>query len=128
MFGDSLREILQERNLTQQDLVNSTGIAKSTISRYLSNQQEPSLANAIVIASVLKLSVEELVAGRAYHTATINRDDVLQYCQQHTKFFTQMQEYGYRANDYKAATIAEEKLELYEYTIPKVFDKILEEK
>ena len=68
------------------------------------------------------------MTGRAYHTTMINRGDVLQYCQQHTKFFTQMQEYGYSANDYKAAAIAEEKLELYEYIIPKVFDKILEEK
>jgi putative transcriptional regulator len=55
-----LLRILNRKHMTQVDLSELTGISKTQISEYISNNRKMSLANAFLIACVLRVHVEEL--------------------------------------------------------------------
>ena len=55
-FSVVLRQILDERNIKQSDLSRLTGINKSSISEYLSNNYQPKYKNILKIARALNLS------------------------------------------------------------------------
>lgn len=55
-----LLEILNSKYMTQADLVEKTGIAKSQISEYISNKSTMSLNTAKVIALALNCSIDDL--------------------------------------------------------------------
>jgi putative transcriptional regulator len=55
-----LLHILNRKRMTQADLSDLTGISKTQISEYISNNRKMSLSNAILISCVLRVHTEEL--------------------------------------------------------------------
>lgn len=64
-FGDRVRRLLADRNMTQSELAEISEIAPAGLSRILSNDNErsPTLAHVLAIAEVLKVTAVELVGG-----------------------------------------------------------------
>lgn len=61
MFGDNLKCLLYEANMTQRELARELDVAESTISRYISGEQLPSIKNVVNISYVLDCDVSEMV-------------------------------------------------------------------
>jgi putative transcriptional regulator len=55
-----LLKILNNKRMTQSDLSDMTGIAKTQINDYIANTRKMSLPNAYLIAYALKCHVEDL--------------------------------------------------------------------
>lgn len=55
-----LRQRLRERKMSQQELVEITGIDKYRVSAYANNRALMSLATAKTIATVLKCNIDDL--------------------------------------------------------------------
>jgi DNA-binding XRE family transcriptional regulator len=60
-----IREIRQERGLTQDQLAELSRVPRICISRYESGKYYPSLSNAMKLAKVLNVSVEDLIGKKA---------------------------------------------------------------
>lgn len=60
-FGDNLVEILQEKGMTQNDLVRDSGISAGSINAYIHKQSPPGIKAIINIAYALDMSVDELI-------------------------------------------------------------------
>lgn len=61
MFNDTLRFLLNDKDLKQADLCRMTGIQTSLISDYLGGKKSPTIGNAILIADALNVSLDTLV-------------------------------------------------------------------
>lgn len=61
VFGDNLREMLQEAKMTQSDLACEADLSVSNISRYIGKQQLPSLKAIINISYALGCNVSDLI-------------------------------------------------------------------
>lgn len=59
-----IRDLLHERGMTQKTLSELTGITKSTLTRILSNESDPSLEQGILIAKALGVSLD-VISGTA---------------------------------------------------------------
>lgn len=55
-----LPKLLNRKRMTQADLSDKTGISKTQISEYIGNTRKMSLANAKLIAHVLKCHIDDL--------------------------------------------------------------------
>ena len=55
MFGENLYKLLHAQKISGKELSLSTGISQSTISKFLSNHQEPKYSQIIAIAKVLHI-------------------------------------------------------------------------
>ena len=55
-----LRRLLNQRNMTQNDLADLTGLSKTKISDYVNNRSVMSLGTAAWIAECLKCSIDDL--------------------------------------------------------------------
>lgn len=60
IFGDNLRDILKDYNMSQLELADAAGIAEGAISNYINKRSIPSLRNAINISYALGISMDEL--------------------------------------------------------------------
>ena len=60
IFGDNLRDILKDYNMSQLELADAAGIAEGSISNYINKRSIPSLRNAINISNALGISMDEL--------------------------------------------------------------------
>ena len=56
-----LKEILEEKNITQSELARRSGLHQATISKYVNNKIEMSLINAYIIARCLGVDTIELI-------------------------------------------------------------------
>lgn len=61
IFGDNLRDMLEDANMTQRDLADEAGLSESAISQYIHKQKIPSLKSIINIAYALDCSMDELI-------------------------------------------------------------------
>lgn len=61
IFGDNLLELMKETNMTQRELAKEARLSESTISRFISKQQMPSVRAIVNIAYALNCSVVDLV-------------------------------------------------------------------
>ena len=61
VFGERLKEIIEERGMTQRELAEKAGITEATISRYLSFQRVPKATHVLKIANALKCSCDYLL-------------------------------------------------------------------
>ena len=59
-FGEILRSALENKKMTMNALANKTGISYNMIKKYCSSNAVPSLSNAVMIADVLGISIDEL--------------------------------------------------------------------
>lgn len=60
-FGERLKQLREEANLTMEQLAVSLGTKKQTISRYEKNQREPEYATLIKIAQFFNVSTDYLL-------------------------------------------------------------------
>ena len=58
---ENLHRIIKERNITQKELAQSSGLTESAISRYLKGDRIPRGVSLIRIAESLNVSIDELV-------------------------------------------------------------------
>lgn len=59
-FGTRLKAVLQEKGLTQRELSRRTGIAESTISRYIDDTRKPGNGNLKKLSGTLDIPVRIL--------------------------------------------------------------------
>ena len=62
-FGEKLKELRLENNLSQKDLAIKIGVGKSIISSWELGQNQPTLPSMIAIADFFDVSIDYL-AGR----------------------------------------------------------------
>ena len=60
-FGDVLRELLEERGVTQKELAKELCLAVSTIGNYANNQREPDYSVLKQIASYFQVTTDYLL-------------------------------------------------------------------
>ena len=63
MFSRILKELRDEKNLTQQELANELGVARMTINFYESNRRTPDIHFAVKAANYFNVSVDYLVGN-----------------------------------------------------------------
>lgn len=61
LFGSRLKQLREEKNLTQEQLGKELNITKHTISKYENNVREPEYYHLIKIASFLQVSIDYLL-------------------------------------------------------------------
>lgn len=66
-FNENLKLLLLEKSMKQADLCRMTGIQTSLMSEYINGRKSPTTGNAILIADVLNISLDNL-AGRKWNT------------------------------------------------------------
>ena len=76
-FGDILRNLLDERNLTQKELAAQLNMAPSTIGNYIRNYREPDLSTVKLLAKFFNVSTDYLLDFRTRKTYTYQEDELL---------------------------------------------------
>lgn len=61
IFGDNLADMLENANMTQQELADATGLSKASISSYINKRKAPGLKAIINIAHALDCSVDDIM-------------------------------------------------------------------
>lgn len=62
MVGN-LSTVRKNRNMTQEELAAASGINRVTIAKYETGRQEPTVANALKLATALGVTVDELIGA-----------------------------------------------------------------
>jgi len=60
-FGDRLKELREEKNLSQMELAKATGISQSAIARWELNKTEPTVSDLIILSEYFGESVDYLI-------------------------------------------------------------------
>ena len=63
-FGMALKEKLEEKDMSQRELAEKTGMTEVSISRYVSDVRSPNLKALMKIADALGCTIDELVRGK----------------------------------------------------------------
>ena len=61
IFGDNLKDMLEDVNMTQRELADEAGLAESVISDYIHKKKGPGFKSIINIAYALDCDVNELI-------------------------------------------------------------------
>lgn len=64
-FAEQLKKLRQEKNISQEELGQKLFISRQAISKWENGDATPDLDNLIKLASILDLSLDELVLGKA---------------------------------------------------------------
>lgn len=62
-FSERLSTLMESKGLKQSDICKATGIASSAMSYYVSGKSEPTFTNAIILASALGVTIDELAGN-----------------------------------------------------------------
>jgi transcriptional regulator with XRE-family HTH domain len=76
-FGNVLRDLLEERGITQKQLANVLNIAPSTISSYVQNNSEPDFEMLKQISKYFNTSIDFLLDNRIGNIETHEEDEIL---------------------------------------------------
>lgn len=60
-FGNNLRYILRDYNMTQKELADEIGLSETAVSYYIRGQRMPTIKTLINIGYALECEVEELI-------------------------------------------------------------------
>jgi transcriptional regulator with XRE-family HTH domain len=63
IFGDNLKEVRTEKNLSQGDLAEMLGVHPTQLSRYERNLSSPSLELIVKLANALEVPTDRLIYG-----------------------------------------------------------------
>ncbi len=74
MFGDRLKELREEKQLTQEELGKFLNVSRQAISSYESEETEPSINNLIKLANIFNISLDYLL-GRTKERYNLNLKD-----------------------------------------------------
>lgn len=72
VFGDILRNLIEEKSITQKELGNQLNIAPSTIGNYVRNLREPDYQTLKQIAAYFNVSTDYLLD---YHSNQVTTSD-----------------------------------------------------
>lgn len=61
LFGDNLRFMLYEANMTQRELADAAGLSESVVSDYINKRKMPGIRAVLNIAHALDVDVAELI-------------------------------------------------------------------
>ena len=61
IFGDNLRDILKEQNMSRRELAQVLGVSEATISNYINKKQMPTMEVIVNMAYELSMSIDELI-------------------------------------------------------------------
>ena len=61
IFGDNLRDILKEQNMSRRELAKVLGLSEATISNYINKKQMPTMEVIVNMAYELSMSINELI-------------------------------------------------------------------
>ena len=76
-FGNTLRTLIEERDLTQKQMAIDLNIAPSTIGGYVQNISEPDFKTLKQIAKYFNTSIDYLLDYRSGNTRNHKEDDLL---------------------------------------------------
>lgn len=63
-FGDNLREIRKQKNISQEDLASQLNVSRQAISKWEQNSGYPEMEKLIQLAGILDISLDYLVLGQ----------------------------------------------------------------
>lgn len=102
-FGDVLRSLLEEREITQKKLANDLNIAPSTVGGYVQNKSEPDFKTLKKIAAYFDTSIDYLLNYRTRNTVNHQEDEILRIFRSLTKeqieIFTEQSKIFVRINE-----------------------------
>jgi len=76
-FGDRLKILIEEKDMTQKELAAQLNIAPSTVSSYVQNTREPDFATLRMIAKYFDVSIDYLLDYSTGHTSSKQEDELL---------------------------------------------------
>lgn len=76
-FGDNLRALIEERNLTQKELAKQLNLAASTMGSYVQNTREPDFDTLKMIAKYFDVSTDYLLDFNSNQTIDKQENDLL---------------------------------------------------
>lgn len=76
-FGDNLRTLIEERNLTQKELAKQLNLAPSTMGSYVQNTREPDFNTLKMIADYFGVSTDYLLDFNSNQTFSPQENDLL---------------------------------------------------
>ena len=76
-FGDVLRALLDERNITQKQLAADLNIAPSTVGGYVQNSSEPDFRTLKLLAEYFGVTTDYLLDYQAGNTDSHDEDEIL---------------------------------------------------
>lgn len=71
MFGEILKELRLDKGMTQEDLSLKLNLSRSSISKYETGENEPTLEILILCSNLFNVSIDYLL-GRTRNAATYN--------------------------------------------------------
>ena len=77
-IGERVLELVQQRNMTQKEFSEKTGIPQSTMSSWRGKKQNPSLDKLKVICDTLRVDPYYLISGTESNE-TLNNDYLMVY-------------------------------------------------
>lgn len=76
-FGDNLRTLIEEHNMTQKELAAHLNIAPSTIGSYVQNTREPDFSTLKSLAKYFDVSIDYLLDYTSGEKSTHNEREML---------------------------------------------------
>lgn len=76
-FGDILRNLINDRNITQKQLAFDLNIAPSTLGNYIQDSREPDFQTLKDIANYFNVTVDYLIDNRSPYTKSRNEEELL---------------------------------------------------
>jgi len=76
-FGDNLRSLIEERDMTQKELAVQLNIAPSTLGSYVQNTREPDFATLKLLAKYFGVSTDYLLDHHTGHTANHQEGEII---------------------------------------------------
>ncbi|GAA0800907.1 hypothetical protein GCM10008910_29680 [Faecalicatena orotica] len=76
-FGNNLRTLIEERNMTQKELATYLNIAPSTMGSYVQNTREPDFSTLKLLAEYFDVSIDYLLDHCTKKTNTHQESELL---------------------------------------------------
>lgn len=76
-FSNKLRNLIEERNLTQKRVANDLNIAPSTIGGYVQGSSEPDFETLKRLAEYFNVSADYLLSIKSNKCSSRNEDEIL---------------------------------------------------
>lgn len=77
LFGDILRELLEEEGLSQKQLANDLNISAPTLGNYVRNLRQPDFETVKRIAAYFSVTTDYLLDYRSVTSATREEEDLI---------------------------------------------------
>ena len=63
-FGDNLRTIRKQKNISQEDLASRLNVSRQAVSKWEQNSGYPEMEKLIQLSAILEISLDYLVLGQ----------------------------------------------------------------